>query len=58
MSRPLKNLEWLGQRDEAETVTCPECHAGPGEHCRNVHDGQELVRLPAHWRRIHASEET
>lgn len=57
MSRPLKNLEWLGQRDEAEQFTCLECDAAPGEHCVNVRSGAELEKLPAHWRRIKAAEE-
>lgn len=48
--------EWRGARHEAEQVPCPECDAEAAEHCRNLADGGELGRLPAHWRRIKASE--
>jgi hypothetical protein len=44
------------ERSEAEQVSCPECEAPVGERCRNVHDGQPLGRLPAHWRRLKAAE--
>lgn len=49
---------WRQARDDAETVDCPECHAAIGEHCTNLDGGGELGRLPAHWRRIRASEDT
>ena len=49
-------LEWDNERAEAEKHPCPECEAGVGETCRNVHDGQPLERLPAHWRRLKAGE--
>lgn len=48
-------LEKDNERLEAERFTCPECEAAPGETCRNVHDGQPLGKLPAHWRRIKAA---
>ncbi len=50
-------LEKDNERLEAERFNCPECEAAPGETCRNVHDGQPLGKLPAHWRRIKAAEE-
>ncbi len=49
-------LEWDNERLEAEQRSCPECQAGVGETCRNVHDGSLLERLPAHWRRIRAAD--
>lgn len=58
MSRPLKNLEWLGQRDEAEHVPCPECEQPAGQTCINLDGGGEPGRLPVHWRRIRKAEET
>lgn len=50
-------LELDNERLEAQKVACPECQAPVGERCRNVHDGQPLVKFPAHWRRIRAAEE-
>lgn len=45
------------ERQQAEQVECPECHAGVGERCRNVHDGQPIRKLPAHWRRLRAADQ-
>lgn len=50
-------LEKDNERQLAELVACPECGAVPGERCANVHDGQPLEKLPAHWRRIRAAGE-
>lgn len=52
----LADHEWRMTRAEAEQVTCPECHAAPGQPCTNLTDGQPLGRLPAHWRRIHTAD--
>ena len=57
-ARRLAALELDHVRQEAQRVECPECLVEAGERCRNVHDGQPLKRLPAHWRRIRAAEET
>lgn len=50
-------LEKDNERLEAERVTCPECEAPVGETCRDVHNGQPLGKLPAHWRRIKAASQ-
>ena len=50
-------LEKDNERLEAEQVACPECSAGVGETCRDVHNGQPLGKLPAHWRRIKAASQ-
>lgn len=50
-------LELDNERQQAETVLCPECQARVGERCRNVHDGSPLEKQPAHWRRLKAAEE-
>lgn len=44
-------------RQEAEQVPCPECEAGVGVRCRNVHDGVPIEKQPAHWRRVKAAAE-
>ena len=50
-------LELDNDRIEFGQVPCPECGAGVGERCRDVHNGQPLGKLPAHWRRIKASDQ-
>lgn len=57
--RRIARAEWLMDRERANSVPCPEpgCRAQVGETCRNVHTGQEIEHLTAHWRRIKASEE-
>lgn len=52
--RELADSEWRMERDQAETIACPEpsCGAAVGEHCRNINDGGPLERLPAHGKRI------
>ena len=54
--REYEALELDHARQQAELVACPECGAVVGERCSNVHDGQPLGRLPAHWRRLKAAE--
>lgn len=55
VDREYAALERDNERQQAERVACPECGAIPGERCSNVHDGQPLGKLPAHWRRIRAA---
>lgn len=40
------------QRADAETIPCPTCHVGIGHTCQNIHTGQELLHMPAHWARM------
>lgn len=43
-------------RERAQTVTCPRCHAQPGEPCIGVsrHDGQRRARKAPHVERYRA----
>lgn len=50
-------LESDNDRHEFQRVACPECDAEPGKPCRDVHNGQPLGKLPAHWRRVKAALE-
>lgn len=65
MSRPTHadiadhyRLEWLCERDDAETVPCPPapygCGQPAGKHCVNPITGREL-NAPAHGARIRAA---
>lgn len=46
---------WLMARHEAQKVTCPACHAPPGEVCTHP-DGVPLGASPAHSQRLTAAE--
>lgn len=48
----LRYLEWLQEREDAETEQCTTCQAPPGETCRNLVTGERLSREPAHLTRI------
>lgn len=40
---------WNGTREvesEADAATCPDCHAGPGELCRNLVSGYGHPPIP------------
>lgn len=58
-NREFAALEKDYWRDRALEFDCdePGCGAGVGKPCRSVHDGEPLVKQPAHWRRIKAAEE-
>ena len=55
------NLTDLADRDQAETVPCPEpprgCSAPAGATCRNLTTGDELEHQPAHAARLRAAHE-
>jgi hypothetical protein len=55
-ARRVAKLEKDYERQEAERVECPECHAPVGVRCQNLDGGGPLGKLPAHWRRIRAAE--
>lgn len=46
-------LDWLMQREDAETRICETCHAAAGVTCRNVHTGQPITLWPGHIARLH-----
>jgi hypothetical protein len=48
----LRYLEWLQEREDAQTERCETCQAPPGETCRNLVTGRPLDREPAHLTRI------
>ncbi|MFR9807097.1 hypothetical protein ACL02T_33090 [Pseudonocardia sp. RS010] len=52
-TRDRHRLEWLCEREDAQTVPCPDCHAPSGSTCTHP-TGQPLVRAPAHPGRIRA----
>lgn len=56
------SLDFLADRDKAETVPCRECNAPAGETCTRPapHTGEPepLVNLPAHTCRIQDSANT
>lgn len=64
--RPRRNrtpsLDFLADRDQAETVPCPTCQAPAGHTCTRPepHTGRPvpLVNLPAHPARITAAANT
>ena len=47
-----KSFDWLAQRNLAETVICPHCHAAPNTTCRNAFTNQPLEGPPAHPQRL------
>ncbi|QJY46676.1 hypothetical protein [Pseudonocardia broussonetiae] len=53
------NLDDVADREQAETVPCPDrprgCGARPDEPCRNLHTGGPLQHLPAHAARLAAA---
>ncbi|MFI7527517.1 hypothetical protein [Nocardia salmonicida] len=61
--RPRRNrtpsLDFLADRDQAETVPCTTCNAAAGQTCTRPepHTGHPvpLVNLPAHTARIQAA---
>jgi hypothetical protein len=46
------SLEWLQEREDAQTVPCPGCLAPSQVTCRNPITGEPLQRFPAHPARI------
>ena len=54
----LSTLEWMQERHDAETETCPTCRARPAQTCLNVHTGRPLSWQPAHLARIRLRTQT
>lgn len=52
------SLEWLQEREDAQTEPCPDCHAPTGTACTNPITGLPLGRAPAHHGRIRARATT
>ncbi|WP_440446482.1 zinc finger domain-containing protein [Nocardia amamiensis] len=60
MPRPrppgVRGMDWLIQRDHAETVACPDCEAPPGQTCTRTNwltgESAPLDHMPAHIARI------
>lgn len=52
----LANLDWLIDREHAQTVPCRDCGQPAGHTCINLRTGQPLDRLPAHSTRIHDAD--
>jgi len=48
------SLEWLQEREDAQTEPCPDCRAPAGTPCHNPITGRPLDRSPAHPGRIRA----
>lgn len=53
-----RSLEWLQEREDAQTEPCPDCGAPAGTACTNPRTGQPLGRAPAHPGRIRARATT
>lgn len=55
----VRGLDWLQQRDHAETIPCPDCNAPAGQTCTRTswHTGETtpLDHLPAHIARSKAA---
>lgn len=45
-------VEFVSIRTSAEAVDCPVCEAPEGTTCQNLLNGEALVHLPAHDKRI------